>query len=214
MNKKLAIMTLLFFCIPVTGAVQAATKYYTAVTNSNVRVGPTINSHKITYLKSGKRVRVIGSAAGGKWHQVQLDSGQMGYVYARLLVASDSGPPPGKPLIGGQSPCGTGHLRPHFGVVFTSRLFQNGLKQAVSNPRRSVWKFAQTVSQPDRGSFVSETDIVTNKTHGPVASHGVRVLQGDECCFVVETECLRQRPQRVQRFQTFAFFNKLFQIAR
>jgi hypothetical protein len=104
MNKNLAITMLLLFCIPALGNVQAATQYYTAVTDSNVRVGPTINSHKITYLKSGKRVRVIGSAAGGKWHQVRLDSGQMGYVYARLLKASDAGPPPDKPLVGGPTP--------------------------------------------------------------------------------------------------------------
>ena len=104
MNKNLAITMLLLFCIPALGNVQAATKYYTAVTDSNVRVGPTINSHKITYLKSGKRVRVIGSAAGGKWHQVRLDSGQMGYVYGRLLKASDAGPPPDKPLVGGPTP--------------------------------------------------------------------------------------------------------------
>ena len=91
MNKNLAMTTILLFCIPVIGNVQAATKYYTAVTNSNVRVGPTTNSHKISYLKRGQRVRVIGSAAGGNWHQVRLDSGQMGFVYARLLVASDLG---------------------------------------------------------------------------------------------------------------------------
>lgn len=107
MNKNLAITTILFFCIPVIGSVQAAAKYYTAVTNSNVRAAPTTNSHKISYLTRGKRVRVIGSAAGSNWHQVRLDSGQMGFVYAKLLKANDSGASSSdgkQDLVGGPTP--------------------------------------------------------------------------------------------------------------
>jgi hypothetical protein len=64
-------------------------KVYQATANSNVRAAPTTNSQKIGYLKQGKHVRVIGSAAGGNWHQVQLDSGQMGFVFGSLLEAAD-----------------------------------------------------------------------------------------------------------------------------
>ncbi len=66
--------------------------FYSAVTNSNVRAAPTTNSHKIGFLTKGKRVRVVGSAAGGNWHQVRLGSGQMGFVYAPLLAAVEAGP--------------------------------------------------------------------------------------------------------------------------
>jgi hypothetical protein len=65
-------------------------KVYQATANSNVRAAPTTNSQKIGYLKQGKHVRVIGSAAGGNWHQVQLDSGQMGFVFGSLLEAADA----------------------------------------------------------------------------------------------------------------------------
>ena len=106
MNKNLALAMIFFFCIPVIGSAQTVTKYYRAVTNSNVRAAPTTNSHKIGLLKEGKLVRVIGSAAGGNWHQVRLDSGQMGFVYGRLLVIDDSGnlssDKPG--LVGGPTP--------------------------------------------------------------------------------------------------------------
>jgi uncharacterized protein YgiM (DUF1202 family) len=100
---------ILFFCIPAIGSAQAAEKYYTAVTNSNVRAAPTTNSHKIGLLTAGKRVRVIGSGAGGNWHQVRLDSGQMGFVYGKLLLADDSGDSSSsKPdLVGGPTPAPT-----------------------------------------------------------------------------------------------------------
>ncbi|MGB5762721.1 MAG: DUF4399 domain-containing protein, partial [Sedimenticolaceae bacterium] len=42
-------------------------------------------------LTAGTRVRVIGSGAGGNWHQVRLDNGQMGFVFGRLLRADDAG---------------------------------------------------------------------------------------------------------------------------
>ena len=58
---------------------------YRATSNSNIRAAPTTNSQKIGYLKQGKPVRVIGSAAGGNWHQVRLSSGQMGFVFGKLL---------------------------------------------------------------------------------------------------------------------------------
>ena len=60
---------------------------YQATVNSNVRAAPTTNSQRIGFLPEGSRVRVIGDAAGGNWHQIRLDSGQMGFVYGPLLRA-------------------------------------------------------------------------------------------------------------------------------
>lgn len=69
------------------GAADQSTMYR-AVTNSNVRAAPTTNSQRIGFLNEGSDVRVIGSAAGGNWHQVRLDSGQMGFVYGPLLAST------------------------------------------------------------------------------------------------------------------------------
>ena len=71
------------------GMVAAEGTFFVATTNLNVRAAPTTNSQKIGYLKEGKKVRVTGSAAGGNWHQVRLSSGQMGFVFAKLLEAAD-----------------------------------------------------------------------------------------------------------------------------
>jgi uncharacterized protein YgiM (DUF1202 family) len=90
MNRKLALTLSLWLWLPAAGLAQNTANYYTAVTNSNVRAAPTTNSQKIGLLPAGKRVRVIGSAAGGNWHQVRLDSGQMGFVFGKLLVAEQS----------------------------------------------------------------------------------------------------------------------------
>jgi hypothetical protein len=65
-------------------------KYYLATTSSNVRAAPTTNSYKIGFLADGKRVRVLGTAAGGTWYRVQLASGQVGFVYAPLLKEEEA----------------------------------------------------------------------------------------------------------------------------
>lgn len=106
MNKWLTIATALAFLTPVVAGAQAVTGYYRATTNSNVRAAPTTNSHRIGFLEQGARVRVVGSAAGGNWHQVRLGSGQLGFVYGPLLAldaaAADT---PDKPdLVGGPTP--------------------------------------------------------------------------------------------------------------
>ncbi|MEF8732235.1 MAG: DUF4399 domain-containing protein [Candidatus Accumulibacter meliphilus] len=72
------------------GLAQGEPGDYTALSNSNIRAAPTTNSHRIGYLNKGQRIRVVGSAAGGNWHQVRLDSGQMGFVYSDLLAADAS----------------------------------------------------------------------------------------------------------------------------
>lgn len=66
-----------------------AVGWYSATTNANVRAAPTTNSQRIGYLKQGKRVRVVGSAAGGNWHRVRLETGQVGFVFGKLLEAAD-----------------------------------------------------------------------------------------------------------------------------
>jgi len=106
MNRQTAIAALSCLLIPVMGSAQESAQLYTTLSNANVRAAPTTNSHKISYLTEGKRVRVIGSAAGGNWHQVRLDSGQMGFVFARLLKADESGSAASdrRDLVGGPTP--------------------------------------------------------------------------------------------------------------
>lgn len=110
MNRYRAITVTLFFCIPLTVGAQTQVEYHRAVTNSNVRAAATTNSHKIGYLRKGTQVSVIGSAAGGNWKKVRLHSGQIGFVYGKLLVASDSDDSPvAKPqLVGGPTPAPEG----------------------------------------------------------------------------------------------------------
>jgi len=90
MNRDMTAAAMAFVLITWTAAAHAGAKPYTALTSANVRAAPTTNSHRIGQLTEGKRVRVIGSAAGGNWLQVRLDSGQMGFVFARLLKADES----------------------------------------------------------------------------------------------------------------------------
>lgn len=106
MNRSLAIAAALVLFVPALCGARGNDGYYTATTNANVRAAPTTNSHRIGFLPTGKRVRVVGSAAGGNWHQVRLDSGQRGFVYGPLLEldqaadhASDDAP-----LVGGPTP--------------------------------------------------------------------------------------------------------------
>jgi len=102
MNKNLLGAALLCFGIPILASAEGTAKPYVTVSNANVRAAPTTNSHRIAYLAEGKPVRVVGSAAGGNWHQVRLDSGQMGFVFAALLKPTGGvGAAADKPLAGG-----------------------------------------------------------------------------------------------------------------
>ncbi len=96
MNPFFIAITLTLMLVSHPMHAQDDAKMYRALSNSNVRAAPTTNSQKIGYLKEGSSVQVIGSAAGGNWHQVRLTSGQMGFVYGHLL----------------QSPEGEGALEP------------------------------------------------------------------------------------------------------
>ena len=53
MNRKLMIATIAVFWIPAVVGAQDAVSYYTAVSDSNVRAGPTTNSSKIGRLTAG-----------------------------------------------------------------------------------------------------------------------------------------------------------------
>ncbi|SDW70871.1 DUF4399 domain-containing protein [Thiocapsa roseopersicina] len=89
MKRSLILVAIVSFFLTLPLDAQEGGKMYQATTNSNIRAAPTTNSQKIGYLKEGSRVRVIGSAAGGNWHQVRLNSGQMGFVYGKLLESGD-----------------------------------------------------------------------------------------------------------------------------
>lgn len=91
MKSGLAFAAVLLLATPGPGSAESADEYYAAISNTNVRAAPTTNSQKVGYLGRGERVRVIGSAAGTNWHQVQLDSGQMGFVYGQLLKQEATG---------------------------------------------------------------------------------------------------------------------------
>lgn len=84
-----AALAVLFITSPLVA--QEKGKTYQAAQNANVRAAPTTNSQKIGYLKEGSQVQVIGSAVGGNWHQVRLSSGQMGFVYGKLLESAGGG---------------------------------------------------------------------------------------------------------------------------
>jgi uncharacterized protein YraI len=109
MKAKLLVVVLALCCFaPLLVNAQNTGKLYVARTNSNVRAAPTTNSHRIGFLNKGKQVRVIGAAAGGNWHQVRLDSGQMGFVFAKLLEEVESSgageDAEGPALVGGPTP--------------------------------------------------------------------------------------------------------------
>jgi uncharacterized protein YraI len=106
MNRSLVFAVVLLLATPGLGGTESADEYYTVIFNANVRAAPTTNSQKIGYLSRGDRVRVIGSAAGANWHQVRLDSGQMGFVYGGLLKQEGTGvsTPSKSNLVGGPTP--------------------------------------------------------------------------------------------------------------
>ena len=122
MKKMLFLIVFSWFFAPLLVNAQSADQYHVAVSNANIRAAPTTNSHKIGFLTKGKRVKVIGTAAGGNWRQVRLDSGQMGFIFAKLLQADDAATSTGKSnLTGGPTASPEGAFAyiiwPHDGEV-------------------------------------------------------------------------------------------------
>ena len=78
MKKPLPVLlsSVIFYLMSVLpSSAQTQDTYYVAVTNSNVRAAPTTNAERVGLLREGKRVLVLGTAAGGSWYQVFRPSG-------------------------------------------------------------------------------------------------------------------------------------------
>ncbi len=59
---------------------------YVTVKNANVRVGPSTGAARITTLRKGTRVTVLGTAADGGWFRIARGGKALGYVYAPLIA--------------------------------------------------------------------------------------------------------------------------------
>jgi len=107
MKKPLPVLlsSVIFYLMSVLpSSAQTQDTYYVAVTNSNVRAAPTTNAERVGLLREGKRVLVLGTAAGGSWYQVRLNSGQTGYIYGKLLVEDAAVSTERPKLTGGPTP--------------------------------------------------------------------------------------------------------------
>ena len=56
-----------------------------AVTNANVRSGPSTSHDRLKTLKSGDVVSVTGRTEDGEWYRVDFAGGRVGYVFKNLL---------------------------------------------------------------------------------------------------------------------------------
>lgn len=61
-----------------------STSYYIATTNSNVRSEPSTRAERIGLIREGDRVLVLGEETDG-WYKVQLNDGNIAYIFASLL---------------------------------------------------------------------------------------------------------------------------------
>ena len=59
---------------------------YVTVKNANVRAGPSTGAARITTLRKGTRVTVLGTAASGDWFRIARGGKALGYVYAPLIA--------------------------------------------------------------------------------------------------------------------------------
>lgn len=66
-----------------TQAAQRGLGNYTATANVNVRSGPSTSNGRVTQVRAGERVRVVGWS--GNWARVQTESKMRGYMAASYL---------------------------------------------------------------------------------------------------------------------------------
>ncbi len=58
---------------------------YVTVKNANVRAGPSTSTTRITTLRKGTRVTVLGEATDGDWYRVARGGAALGYIYGPLI---------------------------------------------------------------------------------------------------------------------------------
>jgi hypothetical protein len=61
------------------------TAHYIMLKNSNVREGPSTNSPKVTMLRKGTQITVLGEAPDG-WYRIARDGRELGFVYGKLIA--------------------------------------------------------------------------------------------------------------------------------
>ncbi len=59
---------------------------YVTMKNANVRARPSTGAARITTLRKGTRVTVLGTAADGDWFRIARGGKALGYVYAPLIA--------------------------------------------------------------------------------------------------------------------------------
>jgi uncharacterized protein YgiM (DUF1202 family) len=106
MNQSRIVLTaaVALAALPAVGA--GPLPMYTVNSTANVRAAPTTNSQRIGTLAEGKKVRVLGDAVGGNWREIRMESGQMGFVFSKLLTADPTAEGSGDKtaLTGGPTP--------------------------------------------------------------------------------------------------------------
>ena len=61
------------------------TAHYTMLKNTNVREGPSTNSPKVTMLRKGTQITVLGEAPDG-WYRIARGGRELGFVYGKLIA--------------------------------------------------------------------------------------------------------------------------------
>ena len=66
---------------------------YETIRTSNVRRGPSAETDRVTTVRQGTVLRVVGLSEGRNWYQVETPSGERGYIYGQLIrPTADSAP--------------------------------------------------------------------------------------------------------------------------
>ena len=67
---------------------------YETIRTSNIRRGPSAETDRVTTVRQGTTLRVVGLSEGRNWYQVETPEGQRGYIYGQLIRPLEPAPVP------------------------------------------------------------------------------------------------------------------------
>jgi formylglycine-generating enzyme required for sulfatase activity len=70
---------------PLSAEMAAIMGDYETIRTSNIRRGPSADTERVTTVRQGTTLRVVGLSEGRTWYQVETPEGQRGYIYGQLI---------------------------------------------------------------------------------------------------------------------------------
>lgn len=170
-NRFVGFIAIILLCVLSTSLVKAQTNYITDNFEVMLRTGPSIQNKIVVPLSSGTQIEVLRIDAGNGHSQVQLSSGEIGYLLTRFISDKPS-------------------ARNRLSIV------ENQLAQLRSEPKEIRSLLA--TSQDENRQLIGQNIALTNATQKVVEElENIKEISGDVVSLSTHNQKLESEVQQL-----------------